>query len=80
VGSYCYEWNFQRLDRTLALAEKRGLTVPQVALAYVLSHDLNVFALVGCRNSAEFEENLVALETELSTDEVAWLDLTSDTL
>ena len=34
VGSYCYEWNFYRLDRTLALAERRGLTVPQVALAY----------------------------------------------
>jgi aryl-alcohol dehydrogenase-like predicted oxidoreductase len=49
-------------------------------LAYVLSQDLNLFALVGCRNRAEFEDNLVALETELSPDEVAWLDLTSDTL
>jgi aryl-alcohol dehydrogenase-like predicted oxidoreductase len=80
VGSYCYEWNFQRLDRTLALAQKRGLTVPQVALAYVLSHSLNVFALVGCRNRAEFEENLVALETGLSASEIAWLDLTADAL
>ena len=36
--SYYYEDNFNRLDRTWALAEEKGLSVPQIALSYVLSY------------------------------------------
>jgi aryl-alcohol dehydrogenase-like predicted oxidoreductase len=79
VDSYCYEDNFRRLDRAVALAEAKGLTLPQVALAYVLSQPLNVFALVGSRNGAEFADNVVALDVRLAADEIAWLELSRDT-
>ena len=78
ISSYCYEDNFKRLDRARELAQERGLTVPQVALAYVLSQPLNIFALVGCRSGAEFRDNLAASELRLTPEESAWLDLRSD--
>ena len=78
VNSYCYEDNFRRLDRAAELAEAKGLTLPQVALAYVLSHSLNVFALVGCRAGSEFKENTVALDVVLTPEEIAWLELRRD--
>lgn len=78
VESYCSEENFQRLDRAEALGARRGLSLPQVAMAYVMSQPLDVFALVGCRTGAEFAMNVDALAHPLTPDEQAWLDLTSE--
>ena len=78
VTSYCSEDNFRRLDRVRVAAARYGTTVPQVALAYVLSQPLEVYALVGCRSGTEFEENVAALDLRLSEAELAWLDLRSD--
>jgi aryl-alcohol dehydrogenase-like predicted oxidoreductase len=78
VQSYCYEDNFKRLDRARELAEEKGLTIPQIAMAYVHNQPLNIFALVGCQNGAEFKANAEALEVKLSPEEVAWLDLRSE--
>lgn len=75
VRAYCTEENFERLDRVGQLAEEKGLSIPQVALAYVLGQPLNIYALVGARNGEEIEANLQALKTELSADEMAWLNL-----
>lgn len=80
VNSYCYEDNFRRLDRAAFLAEAKGLTLSQVALAYVMNQSLNIFALVGCRTGAEFENNIVALDVQLTAKEIAWLELKRDTL
>jgi aryl-alcohol dehydrogenase-like predicted oxidoreductase len=78
VQSYCYEANFKRLDRARQLAQEKGLTLPQIALAYVLSQPLNIFALVGCESGAEFKANVEAGEVKLTPEEMAWLDLKSD--
>jgi aryl-alcohol dehydrogenase-like predicted oxidoreductase len=79
VHSYGYEDNFKRLDRAGELAEEKGLTVPQIALAYVLNQPLNIFPLVGCRTPDEFRANAEAVEVKLSPKEAAWLDLRSET-
>jgi len=79
VDSYCTEANFQRLARASSLAEDKGLSLPQIALAYVLSQPLNIFALVGCRTGAEFAANLAASSLKLSPAELAWLDLKRET-
>jgi aryl-alcohol dehydrogenase-like predicted oxidoreductase len=78
VTSYCFENNFKRLDRAKLLAAEKGLSLPQIALAYVLCQPLNIFALVGCQNGAEFKANLEAIELELTAKEIAWLELRSD--
>jgi aryl-alcohol dehydrogenase-like predicted oxidoreductase len=74
VNAYCYEDNFARLDRAEELAAKKGVTLPQIALAYVLKQSLNTFALVGCLSGQEFADNAAALDVEITADEVAWLE------
>jgi aryl-alcohol dehydrogenase-like predicted oxidoreductase len=78
VATYCTEENFQRLDRVQTLAEEKGLSIPQVALAYVLNQPLNAFALVGCATPAEFKANHEASELKLTPAELAWLSLEAD--
>jgi len=78
VESYCYEDNFRRLDRAQVLAGEKGLTVPQIAMAYVMSQPLNVFALVGCQNGDEFRANLEAATVRLTPEEMAWLELKTE--
>jgi aryl-alcohol dehydrogenase-like predicted oxidoreductase len=74
VETYCHEENFERLDRAHVLAEDRGLTVPQIALAYVLNQPMEVFALVGCNTGEEFRANAEAAGVELTPEEVSWLE------
>lgn len=78
VECYASEENFRRLDRVQELAEEKGLTIPQIATAYVMSHPLNIFALVGCRTPAEFRSNLEALSVKLTPKEMKWLELKKD--
>jgi aryl-alcohol dehydrogenase-like predicted oxidoreductase len=66
--------NFDRLERANELAAGKGVTLPQLALAYVLSQPLDCYALVGCRSAAEFRENLEASNLRLTTAEQTWLE------
>jgi len=75
VETYCCEANFQRLERAAILARAKGLTLAQVAMAYVMSQPLNIFAIVGCQNGSEFADLALASEIELTTRELAWLDV-----
>jgi aryl-alcohol dehydrogenase-like predicted oxidoreductase len=75
VDSYGSEANFARLDRAQALAAEKGATVPQIALAYVLSQPLEIFALVGCQSGDEYRENAAACAIRLTPEELAWLNL-----
>ncbi len=73
VTTYCVEPNFQRLDRVQQLAHETGMSIPQIATAYVLNQPMNLFALVGCNTPAEFQANLEALSLKLTPEQVAWL-------
>ena len=74
VTSYCNEANFKRLERAAELGEQKGLTIPQIATAYVMSQEIEIFALVGCRTGAEFGDNVAAMETRLTPQELTWLE------
>jgi aryl-alcohol dehydrogenase-like predicted oxidoreductase len=78
VTVYANDDNFKRLDRVQQLAEEKGLSIPQIATAYVMSYPLNIFALVGCQTSAEYKANMAASEVRLTAAEMAWLELKSD--
>ena len=78
VRAYCYEQNFQRLDRVEALARHRGVAVAEIAMAFVMNQPLNIFALVGCRSGEEMASCVTACDLELSEPEMAWLDLRAD--
>jgi aryl-alcohol dehydrogenase-like predicted oxidoreductase len=76
----CYgcEANLQRLERATQFGKERGLSPAQVALAYVLNQDLNVFPLVAAFAPGEIRELAAAVEVQLTPLELAWLDLRSD--
>ena len=75
VHSYCYEENFQRLDRVREMAKEKGVSVTQIAMAYVMNQTLDIYALVGCKTTEEFKQNIDAMTLELSQAELDWLDL-----
>ena len=80
IKCYCGETNFQRLDRARELAETKGLSVPQIALAFTLGQPMNLFPLVSSLTRAQFEANTKALDVTLTPAEVAYLDLNVDSL
>lgn len=71
----CFDENFDRLERCGELAEKKGCTIAQIALAYIMNVGLNVFPIVGAANSTELQSSIDALDVVLTPDEAAWLDL-----
>jgi len=66
--------NFARLERAKELAARRGVTSAQIALAYVLSQPLSIFALIGPRTIDEARESLGALTITLTPEELHWLE------
>jgi aryl-alcohol dehydrogenase-like predicted oxidoreductase len=74
VMAYAAEDNFERLDRAEKLAKDKGVTLPQIALAYVTHQSMNMFALVGSQTADEFRMNLEAQALALTPDEIAWLE------
>lgn len=73
-AAYCHEVNFQRLDRARQMAAERGVTVAQIALAYVLGSPVNACALVGAANRAECEALVEAQTLNLPPQDCAWLE------
>lgn len=73
--AYAYPVNFKRLARAEKLAKEKGVTVPQIAIAYILGSPMNVFPLVASYTESEMEDNIKAFDVALSAEECAWLDL-----
>jgi len=71
---YGHERNWRRQARARELAAAKGLSLAQVALAYVLAQECEVFPLVGCQSGAEFAECVAALAVKLTAAEVRWLE------
>ena len=78
--AYCNDENFERLTRVEQLARQKGLSVPQVALAFTLCQQLDLYTIICVLTHAEAEANLAALDVELTPEEMAWLDLKGYTL
>ena len=66
--------NFERLRRCEALAAEKGVTVAQVALAWLLGSELNTLAIVGCGSPNRIRENARAAEIQLTPEERLWLE------
>ena len=73
-GYVCHD-NFKRLVRCEELAEKKGCTVSQIALAWMFQQGLNIYVLVSTTKTFRLEENLRAFTVELSEDEIRYLNL-----
>jgi aryl-alcohol dehydrogenase-like predicted oxidoreductase len=65
--------NYARLARAAELARAKGVTVPRIALAWVLAHPLRPHPLVAPNTPAEAADNVAALDLELTPEECRWL-------
>ncbi len=75
IRTYYSDANWERYRRADELAEQKGCTLRQVALAWVLHSPLEIFALIGPATLSELEDCLGALDVALTPAEVAWLNL-----
>jgi aryl-alcohol dehydrogenase-like predicted oxidoreductase len=67
--------NFQRRERAVELAAKKGCTPINIAGAYVLHQPFPTLALIGPRTLYELMTSLPTLDVTLTADEVKWLNL-----
>ena len=74
---YC-DANFDRLDRAWELAKEKGVSLPQIALAFVLSQPMQTFPFTGGANAEQIAQNVSCLEIDLTPADLAYLDLESD--
>lgn len=75
VRTYFSEANWERYNRAEDMAKRKGCTLQQLTLAWVLNQPLNVYALIGPENVSELDNSLGALDVELDPEELAWLNL-----
>ncbi len=68
------ERNLELVEEIRAVAEAKGATTAQVAIAWVLSRGDQVVPLVGARTRERLAESLGALEVELSEDDLAAIE------
>ncbi|HEY7483528.1 MAG TPA: aldo/keto reductase [Streptosporangiaceae bacterium] len=65
--------NITLADRVRALAEERGVTPAQLALAWVMAAGRDIVAIPGTKRPERLEENAAAAELALSDEDVAAL-------
>lgn len=80
VKGYVSEDNFERLRRCEVLAERKGATVPQIAMAFIFSQKMSTLSVVSTSRPERMQENMDALQIELSEAETDWLDLRREDL
>lgn len=66
------------VDAVRAVAEARGVSMPQVALAWLHDRPAVTSVVPGARTTEQLRDNLGAVRLHLSFDEIASLDAASD--
>jgi aryl-alcohol dehydrogenase-like predicted oxidoreductase len=65
---------FGILDALAPISRAHGVTVPQVALAWILANDAVTSVIIGARKIAQLEDNLKAVDVTLTADDMKALD------
>jgi aryl-alcohol dehydrogenase-like predicted oxidoreductase len=73
VRVFYHEANWQRRHRAEQLAEQKGVSRIQIALAYVLNQPFPTCALIGPRNQAEMSSCQQGAQIKLTQAEISWL-------
>jgi aryl-alcohol dehydrogenase-like predicted oxidoreductase len=62
------------VDAMRPIAEAHGVSVAQVALAYILAKPFTTSIIIGAKTEEQLTDNLAAAELELTEDELKRLD------
>lgn len=68
------EQGFKLVERLRAIAKPRGASVAQIAIAWLLARRAVSSVIVGATKAHQLEDNLAAVDVNLTSDEIAELD------
>ena len=68
------EKGFDILDVAKAIADRHGVSVAQVAMAWILANGAVTSVIIGARKPAQLEDNLKAIDVRLSAEDMKALD------
>ena len=71
---YLCEENMLHLQRAEELAAKYGVSVSEIAMRYVFSNEMNIFAVVSTTSSERLQMNINAANNPLSAEDAAYLE------
>lgn len=74
VKGYLYEENMIRLRRAEQLAQKYGVTVPEIAMRYAFGSPMNLYAVVSSTSEARLKANIRAAAAPLSQADIDFLE------
>ena len=66
--------NLEVVDKVREIAKRKGVTPSQLALAWVLAQGEDIVPIPGTKRRPYLEENIKALEVELSADDLAAIE------
>lgn len=73
VEGYWCEENIRRLERVETIAAKKGVTVAQIAMAYIIDSKMNAFPIVRLSTKKRIREVAEVCDIDLSEDEMEWI-------
>src|SRR5580765_5900192 len=68
------EKGFDILDIAKEIADRQGVSVAQIALAWILANSAVTSVIIGARKPAQLEDNLKAIDVRLSAEDMKALD------
>ena len=68
------EKGFDVLDVVITIAAAHGVTVPQIALAWILANEAVTSVIIGARKIAQLDDNLKSIDVTLTAEELKQLD------
>jgi aryl-alcohol dehydrogenase-like predicted oxidoreductase len=68
------------IDALQAVADETGKSIPQVALAWLLTRPTVSSVIIGARNEVQLRDNLGAIGWSLTTEQLARLNAASDVM
>lgn len=69
-----FQKNLDLADKVIEIAQAKGVTPAQLALAWVIAQSDNIVAIPGTRSINRLEENIAASEIELTKEELEAID------
>lgn len=73
-GLYYQDSDFAIVERVVALAEQRGVSAAQIAMAWMLHKPAVTAPIIGVSKMYQLDEMIAALEIKLSADEMRYLE------
>jgi aryl-alcohol dehydrogenase-like predicted oxidoreductase len=73
-GEEHFDRNLALVDSVSELAERKGCTPGQLAIAWVMAQGPDIVPIPGTKRLKYLEENVAAAEVKLDAEDLAWLD------